>query len=45
MTDVPKHVEVVKDHKFMYICNMCTDLGLEMGVQQTAGNDIFTMAL
>jgi hypothetical protein len=27
---VPKHVETVKDHKFMYVCNMCIDLGLFM---------------
>jgi len=27
-TDMPKHVEVVKCHTFMYACNMCIDLVL-----------------
>ena len=49
-TDVPKHVGLLKDHTFGYVCNLCIDLVLQMNEQaRTESNSCFkntlTMAL
>jgi hypothetical protein len=37
-TDVPKHVAVLKDHIFKFVCNLYIKLVLQMNINKNAQN-------